>query len=76
MFVVEASFHTQWDLYGTFCFVPMEQDAMAMLDKLRTINETWKQMQREHGFGSVPRPLDVCLLTSLPSPPFIVLIFL
>ena len=38
----------QWDLYGTFCFVPTEEDAIiaiSMLHGLRTSNENWRENQ-------------------------------
>ncbi|KAF8972732.1 hypothetical protein BDZ97DRAFT_1782429 [Flammula alnicola] len=61
--LLEANLHTQWDLYGTFCFVPTEDDANAMLQELRTCNETWRQRQHTlAGSASViraARPLDI-----------------
>jgi len=38
---VEANYHAQWDLYGTFCIVPAVDDARAMLTALRTSNQQW-----------------------------------
>ena len=53
---MEASLHTQWDLYGTFCFVPAEDDAIAMLAALRESNKIWKQTSY---LSNPERPLDV-----------------
>ena len=57
--IVEASYHVQWDLYGTFCIVPAVDDARAMLTALRTSNQQWIVNE----FVDRPaRPLDVRLL--------------
>ncbi|CAA7268652.1 unnamed protein product [Cyclocybe aegerita] len=52
--LLESSLHTQWDLYGTFCFVPAENDLLAMLESLKNSNEMWKQDAQD-----AVRPLDV-----------------
>ncbi|KIM37120.1 hypothetical protein M413DRAFT_278282 [Hebeloma cylindrosporum] len=39
--LLEASYHVQWDVYGTFCIVPAEDDAQAMLAALKTSNQKW-----------------------------------
>jgi hypothetical protein len=56
-FLVEDGLHTQWDRYGTYCFVPAEDDIIAMLDTLRKGNETWKE--RTLSYPNSIRPLDV-----------------
>ncbi|KAF5370995.1 hypothetical protein D9615_010021 [Tricholomella constricta] len=53
--LLEATLHVHWGLYGTFCVVPSESDARAMLDALNKINEAWNQNASE---GYV-RPLDI-----------------
>ncbi|KAJ3481693.1 hypothetical protein NLJ89_g12190 [Agrocybe chaxingu] len=54
--LLEATYHVQWDVYGTFCIVPAEDDARAMLSALRTSNQQWTV----HEFNDRPaRPLDV-----------------
>ena len=50
---VEASLHAQWDLYGTYCFVPAKADANAILKALRKSNKRWQE------FPEHDRPLDV-----------------
>jgi hypothetical protein len=64
---VEANLHVQWDLYGSFCFVPTEEDAINMLRELRTSNDIWQKDQLEEAifrlFGPAPRPLDVHFIT-------------
>ena len=57
---VEASYHVQWDLYGTFCIVPAEDDALAMLTALRTSNQQWIVNDI---VDNPARPLDVRLLS-------------
>jgi len=62
---VEANLHTQWDLYGSFCFVPAEDDAKAMAVALHRINEQWQKLWDASGVCPL-RPLDVsqlCLST-------------
>ncbi|KIM37123.1 hypothetical protein M413DRAFT_31073 [Hebeloma cylindrosporum] len=55
---VETSDHVQWDVYGTFCIVPTEDDARAMLTALKTSNQKWLVT----GNNRTPaRPLDVGL---------------
>lgn len=68
---MEANLHTQWDLYGTFCFVPRETDAIAMLKELRTSNKTWMEMRHSAPQERILRPLDVCFLIFLSKPPFV-----
>ncbi|KAJ3517704.1 hypothetical protein NLJ89_g327 [Agrocybe chaxingu] len=41
--LLESSLHTQWDIYGTFCFIPAENDLVAMLESLKRSNEMWRQ---------------------------------
>ena len=57
---VEASYHVQWVLYGTFCIVPAEEDARAMLTALRTSNQQWIVNDI---VDNPARPLDVRLLS-------------
>lgn len=58
---VEANLHTQWDLYGSFCFVPAEKDANAMLEALKTCNQQWQELFDDfEPSGLTPtRPLNV-----------------
>ena len=56
---VEASYHVQWDLYGTFCIVPAVDDARAMLTALRISNQQWIVNEI---VDRPARPLDVRLL--------------
>ncbi|CAA7269622.1 unnamed protein product [Cyclocybe aegerita] len=54
--LLEATYHVQWDVYGTFCIVPAVDDARAMLSALRTSNQQWTVNE----FNDRPaRPLDV-----------------
>jgi hypothetical protein len=61
---VEASLHVQWVLYGTFCFVPAEKDANAMLHELHDSNAIWQQNQDTLAalHQDAIRPLDVCFI--------------
>ncbi|KAJ3501797.1 hypothetical protein NLJ89_g9180 [Agrocybe chaxingu] len=55
--------HLQWNTYGTFCFVPAEPDAKAILDALRQSDRDWKKhYEATHDFPV--RPLDIT------APPF------
>jgi hypothetical protein len=60
---VEASLHVQWDNYGTFCFVPTEDDCNAMLHELRTINASWQQVHIARNDQNTIRDLDVRFIT-------------
>jgi len=56
-FLVEDSLYTQWNRYGTYCFVPAEDDIIAMLDALR------KNAKGKRYFlpcENRRRPLNVC----------------
>jgi hypothetical protein len=59
---VEATYHVQWDLYGTFCIVPAVDDARAMLSALRTSNQKWIV---DEYVDRPARPLDVRISPSL-----------
>ncbi|KAF8337664.1 hypothetical protein F5887DRAFT_984264 [Amanita rubescens] len=54
--LLEASLHVHWDIYGTFCIVPSDSDASAMLEALRKINEDWAKHDSSEGHV---RPLDI-----------------
>ncbi|KAK2464039.1 hypothetical protein APHAL10511_003983 [Amanita phalloides] len=54
--LLEATLHVHWDLYGTFCIVPSDSDASAMLEALRKINEDWAKHDASEGHV---RPLDI-----------------
>jgi len=58
LFLVEDSLYTQWNHYGTYCFVPAEDDIIAMLDALRRGNAKWKTYL--FPYENPGRPLDVC----------------
>ncbi|KAF8816779.1 hypothetical protein BYT27DRAFT_7206940 [Phlegmacium glaucopus] len=53
--LLEATYHVQWDLYGTFCIVPAVDDACAMLSALRTSNQKWIA---DEIVDRLARPLD------------------
>jgi len=53
---VGSSLHVQWDRYGTFCFVPEESYASAMLGALHESNKKWTQLNPRLYPN---RPLDV-----------------
>lgn len=57
--IVEANYHVQWDLYGTFCIVPAVDDARAMLTALRISNQQWTVTVNEKIYDRPVRPLDV-----------------
>ncbi|KAF9472100.1 hypothetical protein BDN70DRAFT_887405 [Pholiota conissans] len=61
--LLESSLHIQWRDYGTFCFVPAEHDAKAMLAALRESNTQWEYQVRRNCNDNI-RPLD------LSQPPF------
>ncbi|KAF8972065.1 hypothetical protein BDZ97DRAFT_1783040 [Flammula alnicola] len=44
--LLESNLRIQWELYGTYCFVPAEDDANAMLDALRQSNEEWGHVSK------------------------------
>ncbi|KAG6376552.1 hypothetical protein JVT61DRAFT_1526 [Boletus reticuloceps] len=54
--LLEASLHVHWDLYGTFCIVPSESDAEAMLDTLTVLNTEWAKYDP---INAPVRPLDI-----------------
>lgn len=60
---MEATLHAHWDIYGTFCIVPSDSDANAMLEALRKINEDWAKHDASEGHV---RPLDVCFYFVVP----------
>lgn len=60
---MEATLHAHWDIYGTFCIVPSDSDANAMLEALRKINEDWAKHDASEGHV---RPLDVCFYFIVP----------
>lgn len=57
-FLVEASLYTQWNRYGTYCFVPAEDDIIAMINALRKGNAKWQTYF--FPCENPRRPLDVC----------------
>lgn len=62
---VEAGLLSQWNLYGTYCFVPAESDLNAMIDTLCKFNAEWQKLQDLKSYGvqnqGHTRPLDACL---------------
>jgi hypothetical protein len=43
-FLVEANLYTQWNRYGTYCFVPAEDDIIAMPHTLYArATQTWQE---------------------------------
>ena len=59
---MEATYHRQWDFYGTFCIVPSVDDARAMLSALQTSNQQWTLLVDEGVIDKPARPLDVRIL--------------
>lgn len=57
LFSVESNLHKQWNVFGTYCFVPTENDIIAMLDALRKGNQKWSQYILS--CKNATRPLDV-----------------
>jgi hypothetical protein len=55
---VEANLYTQWNRYGTYCFVPAEDDIIAILNALRKGNAKWQTYF--FPCKNPGRPLDVC----------------
>ncbi|KAF8436284.1 hypothetical protein L210DRAFT_3549265 [Boletus edulis BED1] len=54
--LLEASLHVHWDRYGTFCIVPSESDAEAMLNTLTVLNTEWA---KSDPINAPVRPLDI-----------------
>ncbi|KAF9483676.1 hypothetical protein BDN70DRAFT_990208 [Pholiota conissans] len=57
--LLESNFNIQWRDYATFCFVPAESDAKAMLTSLHEINALWQMMTDRNPGKTCIRPLDV-----------------
>ncbi|KIM41710.1 hypothetical protein M413DRAFT_27302 [Hebeloma cylindrosporum] len=53
---VEANYHLQWDLYGTFALVPAMDDASAMLGALKASNKKWVATSQPKHHETSPAP--------------------
>ncbi|KAF9483677.1 hypothetical protein BDN70DRAFT_929026 [Pholiota conissans] len=57
--LLESNLYIQWRDYATFCFVPAEADAKAMLTSLRKSNTLWQEKVDCNPGKAIIRPLDM-----------------